>query len=819
MPEKEKKGLTRRSFLKTTAVVAGSAALAGGFGCSSIDEGLRGSSAASEELFSCVCRPNCFAYCHINVHVRDGNIVKTSMAPYENPQINRICMRGLSHPLRTYDPERVKYPLRRVEGTERGAGAWERITWDEAIAEVAEKFMAIQKEHGEQALAFSTVSGNMGLLNCSLGLGGLLANVLNVTSIGPSVDAANTVGVNRVAGNAGLWVGSEPSTWIHSKTIFAWSNNLTDAQIHDWHFVADAQEKGTKLIVIDPIFTQLAAKADKWVPIRPASDAALTLSMMYVILEEKLENVDFLQKHTVAPFLVNSKTGKFIRMSDLGTPAQQGPGDTTTGELAVIDPPVVWDEATKDYAAADEAVNPALSGNREINGTTCHTAFDLLKDEINKYPPETAAQITEVPADTIRELARIAADGPVTHRLGYGNQAYDNGVHPSHAGMTLCALLGNIGKPGANYGANWNVCPGINFMHIMPTGPSTSSTISTLAFREVMRSGKFKGKDYPVKAVLHYVGNPLCTAVHTNELKHDVYDKLDFIVTVDFALTDTARYSDIVLPASEWFETPEILAVGQTHYVQYSEKAIDPLYESKSDANIFRLIANKMGVGEFFQHTDDEWLAESIDTDYCKMFGITFETLKQKKAMRYFPDPWIAWEGNVFLTPSGRMEFYLEDPQPDADVGQTFDVERERLPRFFPPTEAWHENPLYQQYPLVLMSERPRFRVHGQWFNTKWLRELDPEPTVKINPEDARVRGIEDGGHVECYNDRGHCVAKAVYNVAIRPGTLVYPKSWQAHQHKAGSWSELASSAFDPVAVNQSFMDNLCEIRVWKGDE
>jgi anaerobic selenocysteine-containing dehydrogenase len=163
------------------------------------------------------------------------------------------------------------------------------------------------------------------------------------------------------------------------------------------------------------------------------------------------------------------------------------------------------------------------------------------------------------------------------------------------------------------------------------------------------------------------------------------------------------------------------------------------------------------------------------------------------------------------------MEFYVEKPAPFMEQGQTIDVEREHLPHFFEPGEAWPDNPLHATYPFVLMSERPRFRVHSQWYNNKYLRELDPEPTVKINPIDAKARGIKSGDHVECFNDRGHAVALASVNEAIRPGTLVYPKSWQLKQHKAGGWSELSASFFDPVMVNSSFMDVLCEVKLWEG--
>lgn len=816
-------GLTRRSFLKTTGVVATASAV----GVSATpalhafaaeyDQGQV--ETAEERIFDVVCRPNCFAYCHLNVHVRDGNLVKTSMGQYPDACMNRACLRGLSHVQRTYDPERIKYPLRR--SGERGGDEWERVSWDDAISEVAQRFAEVQKQYGQQALAFLTITGNEGVLHGNVpGLSVILQNVLNATNIWSSVDGALTYGVNRVAGDFGRWVSNEPKDMVNAKTVIVWGNNITDAHLQEWHFLNEAMEGGAKLIVIDPTFTHVAEKADRWVPIRPATDAALTLGMMYVVLEENAQDETFLKEHTVAPFLVRSDNGKFVRMSDLGVAPTEGPVNPLTRKPTVIDPAVVWDAAADAPGSADEVADPALSGTRTINDIPCRTAFDLLKEEVMKYPPETVAKITEVPADVVVELAHVCMDGPVYHRVGFGPQAYDNGAHAAHAGMTLCGLLGNLGKPGASYGANWNICPGLNKMVAVPsTGLGTGAKISTLALREVVRTDSYKGQDYPIRALFVYSGNPLCTAVNSNELRQDVFDKMDYIVTVDTMMTDTARYSDMVLPCAHWFEYDDVIPCGSSHYMQYSKKAIEPLFESKTDADIIRLIADKMGVGEHVAITDEEFLAKALTSDYNTKFGISLEALKEKQAIRYLPDPFIAWEGGQFLTPSKRLEFYLEDPKPDLDNGQQIDVERERLPRFFPPGEAWPENPLYEKYPFVLMSERPRFRVHSQWYNTKLLRELDPEPTVKINPVDAEARSIGDGDDVECYNDRGHCVVKAVLSDGVRPGTLVYPKNWQAHQHKAGFWSELASSSYDPAAINQSFMDNLCDIRIWNGGE
>lgn len=799
------RGLTRRSFLKTTAAVAGAATIAGASSpLTALAETQDQGSDPVESVCIGVCRPNCFSYCPLKVHVRDGKVVKISRSDFKDPYYNRVCLRGLSHVARIYDPGRVKYPVRRVG--ERGEDQWERIAWDEAIDMIVETWNRHRSEFGDRSVVFIGTSGNMGLAN-GFYFGGfpLLRNLINATGIGTDVDAALTHGVNRVVGNAGQWVGNEPRDMVNAKTIIAWGANITEAQPQEWHCVAEAMEQGVKLVVIDPTFTRLASRADKWVPVRPGSDPALQLSMMQVIVDEGLVDERFLKDHTVAPFLVRSDTKTFLRMSDLGAD-EAG------------DPAAVIDSLTGEPASSQSCSEPDLRAETVVNGIACTTAYNLLLEEVSQYPPDVAEGITEVPAETIIELARIAADGPVTHRVGFGPQAYTNGVHAAHAGMTLCALTGNIGYPGASYGANWQMLTSFNFDLLRPTGASTSKSIPILVLPEVMRTGTFMGEDYPLKSAMIYCTNPVSTRVGATEFLEDFIMKLEFVVVADTMFTDTARYADIVLPAAHWFEVEDVIAAGQSHYAEISEKAVDPLYEAKSDLDMARLLCAKLGFNGVIPDTDEEYLRQVLDCPSCANLGISYDALKREKQIRYFSEeqnPFIAWAGNKFLTPSGRMEFYLENPKTREDYGQDIDVDRERLPRFFPPDEAWLDDPLYEKYPFVLLSERPKFRVHSQWFSTEWLRELDPEPIVKINPADAAAKGIADGDYVEVLNDRGHCVAKAVFSEAVRRGTLIYPKNWQRNQHVEGSWSELMNPAFDPVGMNQSFMDNLADVRPW----
>ena len=215
--ERPHSGFTRRSFLKTTAVAAGLAAV--GTAATPSLQALAANyesgqdETKSEHVFCGVCRGNCSGTCKLNVHVRDNKIVKTSKRKFNsfpNGEIDRICLRGLSHPYNVYGPNRIQYPLRRVG--DRGAGEWERISWDEAVTEIAEKWQAIREKYGDQAIAYTRGSGNMGTISgVASPMFNVFFNKINATQIKIARDQANTRGVNRVVGSLGDWVLNDPS--------------------------------------------------------------------------------------------------------------------------------------------------------------------------------------------------------------------------------------------------------------------------------------------------------------------------------------------------------------------------------------------------------------------------------------------------------------------------------------------------------------------------------------------------------------------------------------------------------------------------------
>lgn len=819
LDEPNRSSLTRRSFLKTTGVAAGAVAASSVFSA-----GLQAFANDEESLQSqeqeTVVDGRCFFggcfSCPYHVTVRDGHAVKVT--PNKDALYGRRpCLRGLSHLQRLYAEDRIKYPMKRVG--ERGSGEWERISWDEAIDEIAEKWSATIAEYGGRSIAVK--AGSSGCRFLAL-LRSRLCNMLEVTTFDMSADWAFYQGVHRVYGNHAPGImttpGNEPfeDDAAHAKTIFMWGHNISESYIQRWRTLMDAQEQGAQIIAIDPNHTTTTMRANKHYKPRPGSDPALYLGMCNIIINEELHDIDYLMSDTVGPYLVNDKTGLFLRMSDLGVEPVEGPVDMTTGMPTVIDLPVVWDADANKEGSSAEVENPALEGSYEVNGIKVSTAFTKLVKQLEEYSPAAVAEITGLTEEEIHELALYAVDGPVSHMTGMGAQSYDNGLHVGTGLATLIAVTGMVGKPGAGIVPAAQATP-MNPMPLFPTGTFATS-ISVLNAADLVTSQSYAGEEYPpIKALFIAGANLVGGVVDMNTVLTDVIDNIDFVVCMDVAFTDSARMADIVLPAAHFFEVSDLYMVSITNEFMYADKVVEPAFEAKPDQEMVRMLARAMGLGDFFEASDEEALEELLTIPALNEAGITYEAIKAMKTLRYMPPSVIAHEDGTYATSTGKVEFYSENPPVRIEGGQERDIDKERLPRFFPPYEAWEGTEAMEKYPLILISERSRNRFHSAGFEAPWLLEINPEPSLRINAEDAQERGINDGDYVEVYNDRGHAVAKASYCAGMRRGMMSYPKGMQRHQYKEGSFSELSQQHYDPFAVNSSFFDTCVEMRKWNG--
>ncbi|MGB9022702.1 MAG: molybdopterin-dependent oxidoreductase, partial [Candidatus Bathyarchaeia archaeon] len=663
---------------------------------------------AVQQILHGVCAPNDWSGCKLLVYVRDGKIVKTQRGPLPDSRYDRGCLRGLSHVQRVYHPDRLRYPMKRAG--ERGEGKWERISWDEAIDTIAAKLSETRERYGSKAVAFLPTSGYYGYLNGSYGAVIRFANVFGGTYGEGALDSATPLGVQQVLGGPYDGQGNEAADLANARLILTWGSNLTESNLQNWHFVADALDNGAKMIVIDPNFTITASKADLWVSVRPGSDTALALAMMNVIIEESLYDRDFVASQTVGPFLVRQDTGLFLREKDV---KQDG-----------SDKFMIWNSSTEEAIPYDETgSNAALTGSYDVAGVACKPAFQMLWDHTKEYSPENASTITDVKPETIRMIAReYATRKPATIYWGFGIDRYYHGDMIGRAIATLAGLTGNIGKPGATpcggFGGATLISTPVNFGGWVAPTESRMSNLNNLLLFDAVE----KGEPYPIKAA--YISNSNYVVSYPNQRKilEQVFPKLDFIAVADFSMTDTAKQADIVLPVTTWFENDDLVPSMHVH-IMLQQRAIEPLYECKSDLTIFSMLAERLGFGEHFNKSAEDYIRLLLDTPELRDKGITLEKLKEDGAFRVPPSPHIPFRDGKYNTPSGRIEFYNETLMSRSSAGNEL---LHKLPVFLPPIEAWDDNPLASKYPLVCSQAGARFRVHTQYFNIPWLRELDP---------------------------------------------------------------------------------------------
>ena len=717
--------------------------------------------------------------CGILAHVQDGRVTRLEPAPFPDNRYTRICQKGLSTLQILYHPDRLQYPLRRVGN--RGEGKWERLSWDEALDYVAERLTEVAARYGSRSVAW--VLGGPGSGSTKFGAYIRLAGCFQGTRVSTwgYGDAADACGTTPTFGAHRL--GNFIASLAGPKLNICWGTNPGESTPFLMRSLLDDKEKGVPLVVIDPMFTITASKADDFLGVRPGTDTALALGLMHQILEDGLEDRDFLSHYTVGTYLVRQDNGRYLRGSDVSLTD----GDTY----------MVWDTATSQARPVESVEKPALEGGYNVGNMPCKTAFQMLKELIEEYSPSRAAEISGVSEDKIVRLARAyASQKPANIHTNMGlGRTYHGDTSFRAVGM-LAALTGNVRPPGASghrpVQYNWGA-----FLNPRPGQPSYTR-MGILNMYDAIA----KGEPYPVRAVWFSFINFINQCTNNNRILNEIIPKLEFIVVADMFMTTTAQYADVVLPVCTFLEFTDMVQ-GPFPYIQLQQQVIPPLYESRSDVQILRELAPRLGFGEYFKSEE-----EFIDLLLEPVEGIGVQQLKKGPTILTLPSrPAESTVSARFRTPSGRIEFYVEKLVPFGEA----------LPAYKEPLES-NRQPLARKYPLSLIQVHSKFHVHSSFLKSAWLHELDPEPVLEMNPADASKRHIEDDSLVEMFNDRGRVRLKARLNPGVQPGVLNLAHGWWPSHFQEGDLNAVTNDDINPVhevtyEANMSMNDNLVEVR------
>lgn len=693
---------------------------------------------------------------------------------------------------------------------ERGSGEFERISWDEAIGTICENWKKITDAYGPAGFGLEWGSGNYQLAHgtCnSISSYWRFMNITRGTEVPLNVDAGVGFGIQHAHG--GLNTANGLADRLNAKTQIMWGCNPPNALPQTMHWFRKAQENGTRLIVIDPLYDTNASKADWWLPIKAATDGALALGVLNVLFSKGWIEEDVIKNYSNCPFLVK-EDGKFVRMSDAGVePTVDDKGNP-------VDPIALLDADSKKLVPFSETTNPQYTDISEVEGIKVRTAYDIFMESIMKYPPETAAEICGLKASDIEELARVYhEDGPVSTEMMQGMNHYYN-VHYATWPMVLISLLtGNTGKPGASYGQTEEYLPQLimaNYSATMPVDKdgnlcTISRTIQDPYLVEATKSG-YMGDGIPLKGLYVHGSNPLSTFCE-HEFTKTFMNNLDFIVCADMYMTETMKYADIALPVAHWFEKEDIGFLFATHpYATWNEKSIEPQGEAKADFDIFKLIADGLGLGYMWPETHRDYLNEILDSEGFKAIGITVDEIESKGAVSFYPgnEDYVS-DTSVTANETGRVFVYREDVLYQYNVGQEVDESLEHVPQFVEATYMGESTDHRAKFPFHLMSEKMRTHTHSQWAECDFVKEFEPEPIVRINPEDAAELGIEEGDYAKLYNDLGYVVMRVAINAGLPRKTVTSGRSWNDEDFVDGHYSSLSHIAFNQVCANQTFND------------
>jgi anaerobic selenocysteine-containing dehydrogenase len=837
-------GIDRRTFLKGAAVGTAAGAVAGllpqaaGTAQAARDFEVPGSLPV-DKVVRTTCSPNCTGGCGQLAFVRDGVIVKIQQAAdYPDGAYNpRGCMKGLSYLNQIYGADRIMKPL--IRTGERGSGEFREATWDEVLDKVADGLRTIGETWGWDSIhVFGQVPGSGYIQKGANYRACALLGMTHGTSFDFNGDLPMGMPITFGVQNAE----HEAKDWANSRFLLLVGSNPVETRIPDVHFIFDAVEHGARLVVIDPSFSPTAAKADAHLRIKPGTDAALALGMCQQILEDGAWDADFMATYTDAALLVRADTGVRLREADLvkgGSAERFAAWDTATAGPVIVG---------TDRLGFPDGIRPALEGTWTVtlaNGSTigARPGFALVREELARWTPEVAAEVTGLDPELIVKVARAYAGvKPAAILMGGGSNHWYHGDLTGRAFALLATLTGNIGKSGGGfsvYVGQYKVR--VDTSPWWSPGGTKAHVVPSIYFVRGRTATMHEDVPYPENGwhgLVCTFANMFVQAMDVNRL-HETLAGLDLVVVVDHQMTETVKWADVVLPATTWYEKTDLTATPLHPFLQLQQAAIDPVGESRSELWMWRELVRRLAPAKaaaFFE-MDEEAAIEAIlaagDVPGGPTEGITLDMLKAGPVRLPVGDPDVPFATQVEtlapfpprslpaplaatakFIPTRRIEFYKEEER-FRELGET-------VPTYKPPFDDTVHDP--KEWPLALLTPHSKWRIHSSYANNAWLNEITGgKPEVFISAQDAFARGIETGDEIRVFNTRGEVVAWARITPAQQPGSVTLYEGWWPRQFKRGKGvNELTSSAVNPIhevhfvgnmwAPSTGWKDCRCEI-------
>ncbi len=677
------------------------------------------------EIRTSVCALDCPDTCSLVLEIDGvGRATKLRGDPAHPITRGFLCAKVAKYLESEYHPQRLLHPLRRTGA--KGEGRFERVTWDCALDEIAERLQAVAEAHGPEAILPYSYAGTMGLLNGS-GMDRRFFHRLGASRLDRTICSA--AGGEALRLSQGIRLGTEPEQFAHSKLIVAWGANVLGTNVHLWPWIVEARRKGAKFYVIDPVKNRTGKAADRHFAIYPGSDLALALGLMHVILRESLHDASYIESYTAG--------------------------------------------------------------------------FDELAKLAQSYTPERVAALTGISAGDIEMLAReYATVRPAAIRVNYGVQRSERGGSAVRAIAALPVLTGSWREVGGGLQLTTSGAFEFNRSSLERADLQFESPLgreARLVNMSLLGHALTELKDPPVKAMVVYNSNPAAVAPHQSKVVEGLRRKDLFTVVLEQFQTDTADHADILLPATTFLEHTDLYLAYGHYYLQLARPAVAAPGEAKSNVDVFRLLAERMGLEDAcFQETEDNMIRGLLETSSPYFKGITLERLDCERSVRLQLSP----EGQPFL-PFAQGGF--------RTASRRFEFGADTLAYTAPTESRLGDAELKAKYPLELVSGK-----NDDSMNSTFGHRIDVDAqtaVLAIHPDDAEPRGIADGMKVRAYNNRGFCFFVARVCLDVTPGVIrARSLRWSKNSPRNLGVNQLTSDRLTDIGSGPTFYSCLVEV-------
>jgi anaerobic selenocysteine-containing dehydrogenase len=699
----------------------------------------------------------------------DGSRVLKLDADLSHPKGGAVCGKGRAAPEIHDHPHRVNYPAVRTNKKTASDPGWRRVSWDDAIARICERLLAIRAESGAEAVAFGRGTGSGTGLRPMEPWFQRLANVFGSPNYMTNTHLCNWARDGAAYYTLGVYPVPSPDV-ERSGCIVLWGSNPPATLLDLGTRIVAARRRGAHLVVIDPRRVGLANRADVFLPVRPGTDGALALAFIHELIGRRWFDKTFVRDWTNAPFLIRTDTGRLVRAHEVAALRTRSDGFVV---LSGVRPTLA--SATHDAALLGDIALEL----RDAGPVRCLTVLSALA-EVTLDPAE-AARITGVSEQAIREAVHVMVENrPVGYHAWNGIMQHTNATQAGRAIEIFFVLLGDWDRAGGNVvperARTRDIVEGAALSADAqekrlgraerPLGPQVAPPGNIVAYD--LFDAILDSRPYRVRGLLSFGGNTIMNSGDALRGRA-AFQELEFFAQMETFHTPTSAFADVLLPATTFLEN-DVLAI-HNGVAERRVPSTAPLYERRGDIDVIFELADRLGYGAEFAGGD---VGRGYD-EVLRPAGLSWDALlSQPHGVRVAAESrHEKYKERGFATPSGRVEIWSER---FAEAGAS------PLPRYEEPAESPVRTPdLARDYPLVMTNAKLPQYLHSQHRGVAAIRRTHPDPTIEIHPTTASLYGVTHNAWVMVETPRGRVRARADVTDAIAPGVVcAYHGWWEA---------------------------------------